>query len=489
MKPAYRENLLFTNIPVSISEKDTEAGAAMRSDLYSNGAPFQGRLMDALTEVESGAVAHPHYLSAHQLEQSLRLSVMLELKASWKPLQIQAKQEQWERWADLIDRQTAFVPTRRMALADADCSNNDDLDLDVSIIPWSQRGSYLSLATKAGRRGCLTPGSDVYLVTHCRQFGFPLFALRPIPPGHALPAPSGFQRANPLTTVKAKPGILSWQHEGSILTQVAFLHDRCLRFRGTVPFTFDTDAGLEKEACSAYMFCRPHVNGTPDSIDYVFNSMPGYRFIATRGKLSQINGNRPEVLDKRIEIAGTEENPEWELLACELDMTTGDGDTMNTCDEFVDDVKSTPFESTVERTQVEFQHFAKSLCPWSTTALSHTESLASYVIWATTIRAGGHLTREAILMSKLWMNRAWSWDNCLNALGVADADLELALNQLLLFSDLQARNGRLPDSIDWLFVEWGHTKPPIQGWAIARLLEMRGTAWEYLPLAVVSAWQ
>ncbi|KXT04186.1 hypothetical protein AC578_90 [Pseudocercospora eumusae] len=362
-----------------------------------------------------------------------------------------------------------------MALANADYRNsNHALDIDVTIIPWSQRGSYLSLATKAGRQGCLTPGNDVYLVTHCRQFGFPLFALRPIPPGHSLPPPSGYRRPKPSTTVKAEPGLLSWQHEASTLAQVTFLHDRCLRFRGTVPFAFDTDAALEKEACSAYMFSRPHVEGKPDSIDYVFNSMPGYRFIVTQGKLSQINGNRPEVLDKRIEIAGTQENVEWELLVCELDVTLGVGPIVDTCNEFVDAVKNISFDSTVVRTRAEFSTFARSLCPWSAANLSQTEELASYVIWATTIRAGGRLTRETILMSKLWMNRAWSWDNCLNALGVADADLELALSQILLFSDLQAPNGRLPDSIDWLFVEWGHTKPPIQGWAIARLLHMRG---------------
>ncbi|KAF7186701.1 Glucosidase YgjK [Pseudocercospora fuligena] len=362
-----------------------------------------------------------------------------------------------------------------MALANANYSNsNKTLDIDVSIIPWSRRGSYFSIADKAGRQGCLTPENDVYLVTHCRQFGFPLFALRPIPPGQSLPPPSGFRRLKPTTTVKAEPGLLSWQHEGSALARVTILHNRCLRLRGTVPLAFDTDAALEKEACSAYMFSRPHVDGKPDSIDYVFNSMPGYRFIAIQGKLSQTNGNRPEVLNKRIEIAGTQENVEWELLVCELDPTTGDGPIVDTCSEFVDAVENISFDETVERTRAEFSDFARSLCPWSATTLSQTEQLASYVIWATTIRAGGRLTREAILMSKLWMNRAWSWDNCLNALGVAHADWELALNQLLLFSDLQARNGRLPDSIDWLFVEWGHTKPPIQGWAIARLLAMRG---------------
>ncbi|KAK1525492.1 hypothetical protein CABS01_00581 [Colletotrichum abscissum] len=73
-------------------------------------------------------------------------------------------------------------------------------------------------------------------------------------------------------------------------------------------------------------------------------------------------------------------------------------------------------------------------------------------------------------MSKLWMNKVWSWDHCFNALAIACLDQQLGLDQLTVVFDHQARDGRLPDSVDWQNVEWGFTKPPIQGWALSRLL-------------------
>jgi hypothetical protein len=73
-------------------------------------------------------------------------------------------------------------------------------------------------------------------------------------------------------------------------------------------------------------------------------------------------------------------------------------------------------------------------------------------------------------MSKLWMNKIWSWDNCINALGVASLDLGLAIGQIQQLYDYQAPDGRLPDSVDWLIIEWGFTKPPIQGWTLSKLL-------------------
>ncbi|KAI3554044.1 hypothetical protein CABS03_04205 [Colletotrichum abscissum] len=86
------------------------------------------------------------------------------------------------------------------------------------------------------------------------------------------------------------------------------------------------------------------------------------------------------------------------------------------------------------------------------------------------VRAEHRFTKKAILMSKLWMNKVWSWDHCFNALAIACLDQQLGLDQLTVVFDHQARDGRLPDSVDWQNVEWGFTKPPIQGWALSRLL-------------------
>ncbi|KAK1712333.1 hypothetical protein BDP67DRAFT_490246 [Colletotrichum lupini] len=62
------------------------------------------------------------------------------------------------------------------------------------------------------------------------------------------------------------------------------------------------------------------------------------------------------------------------------------------------------------------------------------------------------------------------WEFIIHELGVPCLDQQLGLDQLTVVFDHQARDGRLPDSVDWQNVEWGFTKPPIQGWALSRLL-------------------
>ena len=84
------------------------------------------------------------------------------------------------------------------------------------------------------------------------------------------------------------------------------------------------------------------------------------------------------------------------------------------------------------------------------------------------------LTRPAIYMSKSTMNAIWAWDNCFNALAIAEADPRLAWNQLLLFFDHQDSEGMLPDSITDLEVSYGFTKPPIYGWTIRKLVKRLG---------------
>jgi glycogen debranching enzyme len=57
---------------------------------------------------------------------------------------------------------------------------------------------------------------------------------------------------------------------------------------------------------------------------------------------------------------------------------------------------------------------------------------------------------------------------------VADADPELAWNQLLLFFDHQDPNGMIPDMIHDQAAIYCFTKPPIYGWTIRKLIEKCG---------------
>jgi glycogen debranching enzyme len=79
------------------------------------------------------------------------------------------------------------------------------------------------------------------------------------------------------------------------------------------------------------------------------------------------------------------------------------------------------------------------------------------------------LTRPAVLMSKHWMDKVWSWDHCFNALALAAGRPRLAWEQFQLVFDHQDGAGALPDSIAHSEVLYNFVKPPIHGWALSAL--------------------
>ncbi len=98
--------------------------------------------------------------------------------------------------------------------------------------------------------------------------------------------------------------------------------------------------------------------------------------------------------------------------------------------------------------------------------------LASYLLWANTVPAGGALTRPAIYMSKNHMINVWSWDNAFSALGVAGVDPALAFDQFAVIFDHQDASGLLPDYVNDRDVLFAFTKPPVHGWAVSLIEAM-----------------
>ena len=99
--------------------------------------------------------------------------------------------------------------------------------------------------------------------------------------------------------------------------------------------------------------------------------------------------------------------------------------------------------------------------------------LASYLLWANGVPAGGALTRPAIYMSKNHMINIWSWDNAFSALGVAAVDPALAFDQFAVIFDHQDTSGLLPDYINDRDVLFAFTKPPVHGWALSLIEAMQ----------------
>lgn len=106
-------------------------------------------------------------------------------------------------------------------------------------------------------------------------------------------------------------------------------------------------------------------------------------------------------------------------------------------------------------------------CP---SALQQTQELAVYVNWSCTVSPCGLVKRPTLFMSKNWMNNVWSWDQCFNAMALAPAHPELALDQMLTLVDHQDAFGAYTDAFNDMEMHYNYSKPPVHGLAMQELL-------------------
>ncbi|KXH69119.1 hypothetical protein CSAL01_01481 [Colletotrichum salicis] len=238
-----------------------------------------------------------------------------------------------------------------------------------------------------------------------------MFALRPSPGGLGLNEPPGFHDSPSPTTIKATISSIEWSEEAKTVCEARLQEMRSIRLRGNVPLAFDSDVRFDPSIyMGMYIFERPSHDGLKPGVEVTYKTFPGYGFLPRKGYLTTVNGlTNAFRVNRRIQIHGTDDDPQWELMIHELDA----------------------------------------------------EVLASYVTGTSMVRAEHKFTKEAILISKLWVNKVWSLDHCFNALAIAALDQQLGLDQLTVIFDHQAPDGRLTDSVDWQNIEWGFTKPPI----------------------------
>ena len=99
------------------------------------------------------------------------------------------------------------------------------------------------------------------------------------------------------------------------------------------------------------------------------------------------------------------------------------------------------------------------------------ERECAYIMWANTIAASGNFYTDAIVMSKAGMSNVWSWDNAFNALGMADIDYRIAMDQFMIMYKHINRVGRVPDAISEDHKVWNFVKPPVQGWMYKQMMK------------------
>lgn len=305
-------------------------------------------------------------------------------------------------------------------------------------IPFSYYGSWFGISPVTGQHAY---ADDLHLVSH-RNGLHPVLALRPL---------AGAARAE--TEVTTTPSMLSWLH-GTGRIDLVYESVNTVRVRGSgLAFCVEAAAGALTPFTGSYLYRDPAAGGK----GYVFASYEtGQRYLVTvlagadiEVVGSQALGEQP----RKLLIAGGE----WELAITEVSSVRAPYAPSGT------------FAQAASHAGVAFAAFADAVAPWRSERTPAAE-LAAYVLWSATVSPAGFLRRPAVLMSKHWMDKVWSWDHCFNAIALAAGKPDLARDQYLVMFDHQDESGALPDSVTHSEVLYNFVKPPIHGWALGQLI-------------------
>jgi len=309
---------------------------------------------------------------------------------------------------------------------------------DIRTIPFSYYGSWFGISPVI-RQGTIE--DDLYLVSH--QTGMhPVLALRPL-------VRDG-DRAD--ARVEACVSMVSWVHESGRIDLV-YQDTDTVRLRGIgLALRVDAAETVLSPFSGTYLYRDP-VDGA-----HVFTSYETgrrYRVTVLSGRIAQTNGAQALGRANRG-VAVTSDTQPWEIAIEEYDAARPSLATTVT------------FDQAAAESAAAFTAFLDAVAPWRSERTPAAE-LAAYVLWSATVRAGGMLTRPAVLMSKHWMDKVWSWDHCFNALALAAGRPRLAWEQFQVVFDHQDDAGALPDSIAHSEVLYNFVKPPIHGWTLSAL--------------------
>ena len=304
---------------------------------------------------------------------------------------------------------------------------------DLRDIPFSYYGSWFALSPVVGNA---RRAADVHLVSHQRGM-HPILA---------------FRCAN--ARIEATPSRLSWITEAGRI-DAAYESADTLRLRGS-------NASLEIAAAAPELtpFSGTYLYRDPVDGSHVFTSYETgrrYRITLLEGTIATRTGDQALGASPRALTTSTD----WEIAVEEYQAARPAY------------TPTEPFPVVEKRAAAEFAAFADRIAPWRSADTPAAE-LAAYVLWSATVAPAGFLARPAVLMSKHWMDKVWSWDHCFNAIALVDGEPDLAWHQFSLPFDHQDPAGALPDSVAHSEVLYNYVKPPIHGWALGILRERLG---------------
>ncbi|MEV3858679.1 trehalase family glycosidase [Streptomyces sp. NPDC050095] len=311
----------------------------------------------------------------------------------------------------------------------------------VRDIPFSTFGSWFGISPVLAEKSY---ADDLHLVSH--QNGMHA-VLRLVPL-----EPAAGERSE--SRVTATPGLLTWTVPGGGHIGLAYASPDTVRLRGDGPALRIAAAAQRLTPFTGTYFFRDPVDEA-----YVFTSYETgcrYRVTVLSGAVHAVDGGQGlGAVDRGLTI-GADAGGTWEAAIEEIDSARSPYTARSSFEEVV---------ATAER---DFTAFADAVAPWRS-ARTPAAELAAYVLWSATVAPAGLVTRPAVLMSKHWMDKVWSWDHCFNALALAPGSPALARDQFLLPFDHQEESGALPDSVTHSEVLRNFVKPPIHGWALGHL--------------------
>ncbi|WP_426502653.1 amylo-alpha-1,6-glucosidase [Dactylosporangium sp. McL0621] len=305
----------------------------------------------------------------------------------------------------------------------------------VREIPFSYAGSWFGISPVVAEK---TYAEHLHLVSH--QTG--LHAVLRL-----VPTRSGAEAA---AAVSASPSRLVWSGDDGQV-ELAYETVDTVRLRGHGLGLAISAADPALTPFSGTYFYRDPVDGAHVFTDY--GTGRRYRVTVLAGTAEATGAQALGTGERGLAVAGDEP---WEVSIEEFDSARPPYRA------------SCTFDEVVKAAEAEFTAFVDAVAPWRGPQTPAAE-LAAYVLWSATVRPAGFVTRPAVLMSKHWMDKVWSWDHCFNALALADGRPELAWHQFRIVFDHQDPAGALPDSITHSEVLYNFVKPPIHGWTLRQL--------------------
>jgi hypothetical protein len=316
----------------------------------------------------------------------------------------------------------------------------------IQDIPFSYRGSWFNISPVVAQK---MYADDLHLVSH--QSGLHA-VLRLTPSGEG-------------AVVVATPALLTWQHEAGRI-ELAYENPDTVRVRGD-------GLGLRIAAAAPPLtpFSGTYLYRDPVDGSHVFTSYETgrrYRVTVRHGEPDGSGGVQAlGAADRHVTMPSVRP---WEIAIEEYETARRPY------------ASTARFDDLARAAAAAFTAFTDAVAPWRGAETPAAE-LAAYVLWSATVAPGGFLGRPAVLMSKHWMDKVWSWDHCFNAIALASGEPELAWHQFQLPFDHQDRTGALPDSISHSEILYNYVKPPVHGWALRQVRQHLRTPLDRADLA------